>query len=124
MVERQQSVGPGRTGRREGKAERRVLLTGSSPDVQDIAYDLLGVDQGLGPGHAHLGGRHGHSLYVEGGSRQPLGPQHSQPGAGLGGASTVLGHALVDGLILRADSRNGQGAVGHGGAGKSQTSLA
>lgn len=88
--------------------------TSSLPDVQDVANDLLGVSQGLTPGHLDLSGRHRDSSNIAWGPRQPLGPQHSQPGTGLGGASTVLCHALIDGLIFRPDSRNGQCAAGQG----------
>lgn len=82
--------------------------------MQHVADDLLGVLQGLLPGHLDGGGRHRLGPHALWGSRQPFCPQDRQAGAGLRGAGAVLGDALVDGFIRLVDPIDGQSAArGH-----------
>lgn len=80
--------------------------------MQHVADDVLSVLVGLLPGHPHCGGRQGFGLDVGGLARQPVGPEHSEAGAGLRGAGAVLSDALVDGLVLLADAVYDECAAG------------
>lgn len=97
---------------RSKNTENSRRLTWRPADVQHIADDVLSVLVGLLPGHPHRGGRQGFSLDVGGLAGKPVGPEHREAGAGLRGAGTVLGDALVDGLVILADAINGQCAAG------------
>lgn len=79
--------------------------------MQHVANDLLGVLQGLFPGHLDGGCRDSlcpHALRRAG---QPISPQHGEARAGLRGARAVLGQALVDGFIRLVDPIDGESAV-------------
>lgn len=87
-------------------------LTSYLADVQDVANDTFSDIGGrLSP--CDLQGVGGQSTGCEalGGSGQIFSLGHSQTGTSLVGAGTVLSNALVDGLILRADTGQSQSTV-------------
>lgn len=51
-------------------------------------------------------------------TRQPVGPEHGEAGAGLRGASAVFGDALVDSFVLLANGIYCQCAVAAGAKGE------
>lgn len=94
--------------------QRMQRGTCSFPDVQHVANDLLGVLQGLFPGHLDGGCRDSLCPHALGRAGQPISPQHGEAGTGLRGARAVLGQALVDGFVCLVDPVDGESAVwGH-----------
>ena len=79
--------------------------------MQNVSNDVLCVLVGFSPGDLDGGGGQGMGLHLAGGAGEPVGPQHRQPGASLGRASTVLSNALVDRLVILANAIYGQRAV-------------
>lgn len=79
--------------------------------MQHVADDLLGVLQRLFPRHLDGGCRDRLSLHALWRTGQPICPQDRQASAGLRGASTVLGDALVDGFIRLVDPVDGESAA-------------
>lgn len=78
-----------------------LTLTSNLADVQDISDDAVGdVGRWFPPCDLQgVGGERAGSEALRGGG-QVFSLGHGQTGAGLVGACTVLGDALVDGLIL------------------------
>lgn len=79
--------------------------------MEHITNDVLSVLFWLLPRHLNGGGGKGLGLHVGGHTRQSIGPEHSETGTGLSGASTVLSNTLVDGFILLADAVYRQSAL-------------
>lgn len=79
--------------------------------MDHISDDILSVLIGLCPGHLYGGGSQSLSLHTIWHTGKPVGPEHGEAGAGLGGACTVLSNALVNGLVVLADAVDGQCAV-------------
>lgn len=89
-----------------------LTLTSYLADVQHVADDALSdVGGRLVP--ADLQGVRGHGFGREAswGIGQILTLRHGQAGAGLVGTGTVLGNALVDSLVFRANTGQSQSAV-------------
>lgn len=87
-------------------------LTSYLADVQHVADDALSDVAGrLVP--ADLQGVRGHGFGCEAsrGIGQILTLRHGQAGTGLVGTGAVLGNALVDSLVVRADTGQSQSAV-------------
>lgn len=89
------------------------LLTPQSADVQDVSYNLLAdALRRLLPGQLQAAGAEGRGLEPGGGLRQLRPLADGEAGAGLVGASAVLCDALIDGLVLRGDTGDGESPAG------------
>lgn len=84
--------------------------------MQDISDDLLAhMLRWLVPGELQTAGTKRHHLKPGGGLGQ-LGPlADGEAGTGLVGASTVFSNALIDGLVLWGDTRDGERPAAGGG---------
>lgn len=86
--------------------------TSNFADVQNVSNDVLrNLGRRFSPGYVDGAGGQSTGRQTFWSSREIFGLGYCQPGTGLVGASAVFRNALVDGLVLRSDPGQSQGAT-------------